>query len=81
MADKDALFQEIKEVLVSEFDIPEDEITLSSNLVTDFDFDSIDAAELIVRFKDRLPANIDASMFRDIRTIDDLIEMLVKTGN
>ncbi len=81
MADKDALFQEIKEVLVSEFDIPEDEISLSSNLITDFDFDSIDAAELIVRFKDRLPANIDASMFRDIRTIDDLIEMLVKTGN
>ncbi len=81
MADKDALFQEIREILVSEFDIPEDEITLSSNLVTDFDFDSIDAAELIVRFKDRLPANIDASMFRDIRTIDDLIEMLVKTGN
>ena len=81
MADKDALFQEIKEVLISEFDIPEDEISLSSNLITDFDFDSIDAAELIVRFKDRLPANIDASMFRDIRTIDDLIEMLVKTGN
>ena len=81
MADKDALFQEIKEVLVSEFDIPEDEISLSSNLITDFDFDSIDAAELIVRFRDRLPANIDASMFRDIRTIDDLIEMLVKTGN
>lgn len=81
MADKDALFQEIKEVLVSEFDIPEDEISLSSNLITDFDFDSIDAAELIVRFKDRLPANIDASMFRDIRTIDDLIEMLVKTRN
>ena len=81
MADKDALFQEIKEVLVSEFDIPEDEISLSSNLITDFDFDSIDAAELIVRFKDRLPANIDASMFKDIRTIDDLIEMLVKTGN
>lgn len=81
MADKDALFQEIKEVLVSEFDIPENEISLSSNLITDFDFDSIDAAELIVRFKDRLPANIDASMFRDIRTIDDLIEMLVKTGN
>ena len=81
MANKDALFQEIKEVLVSEFDIPEDEISLSSNLITDFDFDSIDAAELIVRFKDRLPANIDASMFKDIRTIDDLIEMLVKTGN
>ena len=81
MADKDALFQEIKEVLVSEFDIPEDEISLSSNLITDFDFDSIDAAELIVRFKDRLPANIDASMFRDIRTIDDLIEILVKTRN
>ena len=79
MAD-DALFQEIKGILVDEFDIAEDKITLDSNLVDDFGFDSIDAAELIVRFKDRLPANADASMFRNIRTIGELIDMLQKTA-
>ena len=78
MAD-DALFQEIKGILVEEFDIDEDKITLDSNLVDDFGFDSIDAAELIVRFKDKLPANADASMFRNIRTIGELIDMLQKT--
>ena len=79
MAD-DALFQEIKGILVDEFDIAEDEIKLDSNLVDDFGFDSIDAAELIVRFKNRLPANADASMFRNIRTIGDLIDMLQNTA-
>lgn len=79
MAD-DALFQEIKGILVEEFDIDEDKITLDSNLVDDFGFDSIDAAELIVRFKDKLPANADASMFRNIRTIGELIDMLQKTA-
>lgn len=78
---EEELFSKIKEILISEFDIAEDEITLESNLVDDFDLDSIDAAELIVKFKEYLPPKVDASMFREIRTIQDLIDLLVKNAN
>lgn len=78
MLDNDALFNKIKDVLVSEFDIPEEEITLESDLVEDFELDSIDAAELVVKFKDYLPPKVDASMFRSLKTVQDLVELLSK---
>ncbi|MBR1920045.1 MAG: DUF1493 family protein [Spirochaetales bacterium] len=77
---EEELFSKIREILVSEFDIAEDEISLDSDLVEDFDLDSIDAAELIVKFKEYLPPKVDASMFREIRTVRDLIELLVKNA-
>ena len=76
MPDKEMLFAKIKEALVSEFDIPEDEITLESRLVEDFELDSIDAAELVVKFKDYLPPKVDASMFRSMSTVQDLVDLL-----
>lgn len=72
------LFNKISEILVEEFDIDGQKITMDSNLVEDFELDSIDAAELIVKFKKYLPPKIDASMFRDIRTIRDLINLLTQ---
>ena len=80
MTKEGMLFSKIKEVLASEFDIPEEEITLESDLVKDFELDSIDAAELIIKFKEYLPPKVDASMFRDLRTVQDLIGLLMKTG-
>ncbi len=76
----DELFQKIKEILVSEFEIAEDEISLDSDLIEDFDLDSIDAAELIVKFKEYLPPKVDASMFREIRTVQNLIDLLKKNA-
>lgn len=75
-ASPEELFEKIKAILVEEFDIEESSITLDSKLVDDFGLDSIDAAELIVKFKSYLPAKVDASMFRGIVTIKDLIDLL-----
>ncbi len=80
MALEEDLFERIRNILADEFDINRDDITLDSNLVEDFDLDSIDAAELIVKFKDYLPPKVDANMFREIRTIRDLIELLSKNS-
>lgn len=78
MAMEEELFERIRDILVLEFDIPKDSVSLDSNLVEDFDLDSIDAAELIVKFKDQLPPKVDANMFREIKTIRDLIGLLTK---
>lgn len=76
-AAQEELFEKIKAILIEEFDIDADSITPESKLVDDFDLDSIDAAELIVKFKSYLPSKVDASMFRGIVTIQDLIDILL----
>ncbi len=80
MALEEELFERIRNILAEEFDINRDDITLDSNLVEDFGLDSIDAAELIVKFKNYLPPKVDANMFREIRTIRDLIGLLSKNS-
>jgi len=78
MDNRDGLFQKIKGILVSEFEIPEEKITLQSDLVNDLDLDSIDAADLIVKFKEYLSPKVDAGMFREMHTVEDLVNLLSK---
>ena len=77
---QEELFERIKDIFVSEFDIERESITLDSRLIEDFDLDSIDAAELIVKFKSYLPPKVDANMFREIKTVRDLIDLLSKNS-
>lgn len=77
MMTRDALYESLKDALATDFDIDKEQISLDSNLVEDFDLDSIDAADLIVKYKEYLPAKIDASMFRSIRTVRDVLDLLL----
>lgn len=73
---REELFESLKDALHDDFGIDKADITLDSNLVDDFDLDSIDAADLIVKYKEYLPKKVDASMFRSIRTVKDVLDLL-----
>ena len=77
MMTRDDLYESLKDALATDFDIDKEQISLDSDLVEDFDLDSIDAADLIVKYKEYLPAKIDASMFRSIRTVRDVLDLLL----
>jgi acyl carrier protein len=74
---KEEVFAKLKDVLVNEFDIEESEITPEANIVTDLDLDSIDAVELIVKMKPFLNAKIEPDVFKSVKTVDDVTEILV----
>ena len=46
--EKNEIFAEIKAMLIKQFELEEDQITLESNLFTDLDLDSIDAIDMVV---------------------------------
>ena len=76
MMTRDELYESLKEALASDFGIDKEKISLDSNLVEDFDLDSIDAADLIVKYKEYLPSKVDAGMFRSISTVRDVLDLL-----
>lgn len=76
MMTRDELYESLKDALATDFDIDKERISLDSNLVEDFDLDSIDAADLIVKYKEYLPAKVDAGMFRNIHTVRDVLDLL-----
>jgi acyl carrier protein len=73
---KDELFAKIREILVSEFELTPDLITPQARLYEDLDLDSIDAVDMIVKMKEYITGKIDPELFKGVRTVQDVVDML-----
>ncbi|MCR4822317.1 MAG: acyl carrier protein [Treponema sp.] len=73
---KDEIYTKLKEVLVSDFDIEESDIVPEANIITDLDLDSIDAVELIVKMKPYLNGKIEPEIFKSVKTVQDVVNIL-----
>ena len=74
--DKQSLFNALKMVLVEQFDVEEDIISLDTNLYEELDIDSIDAVDLMVHIKELTGKKIPPDQFRQIRTVSDVVETI-----
>ncbi len=62
--------------LQQEFAIAGDRLRLDVDLYQDLDLDSIDAAEIVLRFNDAFDRDIDIREFRRVRTLAQAIDLL-----
>ena len=75
MKDQEIL-ERIQQVLMEEFEIEADAVSLEANLYEDLDIDSIDAVDLIVRLKELSGQRIPPDQFKNVRTIGDIVEVV-----
>jgi acyl carrier protein len=73
---KDDIFQQLKEILSADFEIDPSLITPDANLYEELDLDSIDAVDMVVKMKERIPGKIDPALFKTARTVQDIVELL-----
>lgn len=76
---KDEIFVKLREILVSVFELEESEVTSEALLGDDLDLDSIDAIDLVVKMKEFTPEGkpaIDASIFKEVKTVQDVVDAL-----
>lgn len=78
MSNKDDLFLMLKNVLIEDFEIDADDITLDANLYEELDLDSIDAVDLVVKLREQTGKKIDPDAFKKVRTVDDVVSALVQ---
>lgn len=74
--DDDELYNQIREFLVNQFEIPRSEISLDANLYEELDIDSIDAVDLMVQIKELTGKKIPPEQFREVRTLRDLLSTI-----
>lgn len=77
MKDQEIL-ERIQQVLMEEFEIEADAVSLEASLYEDLDIDSIDAVDLIVRLKELSGQRIPPDQFKNVRTIGDIVEVVGK---
>ena len=75
---KDEIFEILKGALVELFEIDEDKIALSSKIYEDLDIDSIDAIDLVDFIKKKTGYRMEASDFKEVRTIENIVEVVAK---
>ena len=67
----------LKEVLIEEFEVEEDEIIEGANFFEDLDMDSLDAIDLIVMMDKKLNIDLKAEDAQKIRTIDEFVALIM----
>ena len=72
------IFNKIASILEELFEIPAENIKLSSNLYLDLDIDSIDAVDLIVELKKMTGKKIKPEDFKAVRTVQDIVTEIEK---
>jgi len=73
---KEEIFAKIKEILTCEFEIDEAAVQPGALLYEELDLDSIDAVDLVVKMKEYIPGKVDPALFKNARTVQDIIELL-----
>jgi acyl carrier protein len=75
--DREELFAKIREVLIVDFAVDETAIRPGAQLFQDLDIDSIDAVDLLVQLKELTGKKILPEQFKNVRTIDDVVEAII----
>lgn len=78
---KEDIFNELKSILVDEFELPSDKVTLEATLFEDLELDSIDAVDIAVRLQKFTNKKISPEDFKQIRTIDDVVNAVYELLN
>jgi acyl carrier protein len=76
--EKKDIFDIIKEYFISQFEVPEDKITMEALLKDDLGLDSIDALDMIGMLEARLNMEIEGEELKHIRTVMDVVEFIYK---
>lgn len=76
MTNRDEIFIQVTTILSELFEISPEEITMDSKLYEELDLDSIDAVDLVVQLKNILKKDIEPSVFRKVRTVSDVVDVI-----
>lgn len=70
---REEIFEKLKTILVDDFEIAPDKLTLEANLFEDLELDSIDAVDLAVKLQEFTNKKISPENFKQIRTVNDVV--------
>ena len=70
---REEIYTKLMEILVEDFEISKDIITPNASLFEDLELDSIDAVDLAVKLQTFTNKKIAPGNFKEIRTVDDVV--------
>jgi acyl carrier protein len=70
------IFDEVKEILVDQLDINEDDIEMESSLMDDLGADSLDAIDIAMTIEDQYSIEVPDEVIKNIKTVEDIVSFI-----
>ena len=81
VSSKTEIFEQLKKILIENFEMQESIITMDARLYEDLDLDSIDAVDMIVELKKITGKTMDPNAFKQVRTVEDVVNAVFDLVN
>lgn len=76
MQSREEILEALTRILVDEFEIDEEDISLEASLYQELDLDSIDAVDLVIKLQQMTGKKIKPEEFKAVRTVDDVVSAI-----
>lgn len=69
-------FERIRELLAEQLDIDEEKITMDSDILEDFEADSLDVVDMVMTLEDEFGVEIPDEDIENFRTVGDVVRFV-----
>jgi len=70
------VFDKLKTIIIEEFEIEEELITMNTSLTDDLDIDSLDLVDLVMTVEDEFSIELPDEALEGMKTIGDLVKYI-----
>lgn len=70
------VFEKIKAMLCEQLDIEEDKVTMDSDIIEDFEADSLDVVDLIMSIEDEFGIEVPDGEIENFKTVGDVVRYI-----
>lgn len=70
------VFEKVKEIIVNQLGVDEDEITMNSDFIEDLGADSLDVVEFIMALESEFDIEIPEEEAENVRTVGDVVDYI-----
>ena len=70
------VFERIREIICDQLDLEEDKVTMDSDIMEDFEADSLDVVDLVMSIEDEFGLEVPDDQIENFRTVGDVVRYL-----
>ncbi len=70
------VFERVREIICSQLDLDEDRVTMDSDILEDFDADSLDLVDLVMSLEDEFGIEVPDEQVENFHTVGDVVRYI-----